>query len=193
MKHILFICTGNTCRSPLAEGMLRQLARERGLAIEVRSAGVAAYEGAPASDHTATILREKGIKEPHKASPLTGDLLDWADLVLTMTQSHKRHAIQLFPEAVDKIFTLKEYTLDDPAELEAVAEIERLYADAQMKQALAQPITDDERSRMTELQRKLPSYDIADPFGGSLTTYRKSAEEIERSLHKLIRKLESFS
>ena len=58
MQRILFICTGNTCRSPMAEGLLRKLAAERGLKLEVKSAGVSAVDGMPVSRHTAAILRD---------------------------------------------------------------------------------------------------------------------------------------
>lgn len=56
MLHILFVCTGNTCRSPMAEGLLRKLAKERGIDLEVRSAGVSAISGTSISRHVAAIL-----------------------------------------------------------------------------------------------------------------------------------------
>jgi protein-tyrosine phosphatase len=191
VKHILFVCTGNTCRSPLAEGMLRLLAREQGIDLEVKSAGVAAIDGVPASEQTTHILREKGFDEELTSSSLTESLVGWADLILTMTASHKRHAIQRFPEAFGKIYTLKEFIEDDPAVLELVSEMERLYADLQLKQALSQEISDEDRSRIMELEKQLPVYDIADPYGGSLDMYKQTAQEIEQCLHKLIRKLQS--
>ncbi|TBL72941.1 low molecular weight protein arginine phosphatase [Paenibacillus thalictri] len=191
MKRILFVCTGNTCRSPLAEGMLRLLAAEQGLELEVKSAGVAANEGAPASRHTVHILREKGFTAPLSSSSLTESLASWADVILTMTSSHKRYAVQKFPESVDKIHSLGEFVEDDQNVLDAIEELAQLEAELQVKAALSEPITQDELARLRELQRKLPDYDIADPFGGSLDLYRQSAVEIERSLLKLLKRLKS--
>ena len=63
MLRILFVCTGNTCRSPLAEGLLRIRVHQEGLAAEVRSAGVSAVTGGPISRNSASILQEAGFKE----------------------------------------------------------------------------------------------------------------------------------
>ncbi|TDF93560.1 low molecular weight protein arginine phosphatase [Paenibacillus piri] len=189
MNRILFVCTGNTCRSPMAEGILRRLAEDHGLQhIEVRSAGVAAYDGAPVSGHAAAILKEKGFHETLTSSALTGDQLNWADVVLTMTSGHKQHTIQRFPLFVDKIYTLKEF-VDDTQAAERIAELEELVAELHVKRALSQPVTEEESRRLRALERELPDYDIADPFGGSMKLYRQCADEIESSLIKLLGKL----
>ncbi|SFE61537.1 protein-tyrosine phosphatase [Alteribacillus iranensis] len=109
IKHILFVCTGNTCRSPLAEALLRSKATD---GVEVKSAGVYAMPDMPASDGTMDVLKEKGIELDHKSQPVTKELVDWADLVLTMTKSHHETTVQLYPEAADKIFTIKEFAAD---------------------------------------------------------------------------------
>ncbi|WP_284643104.1 low molecular weight protein arginine phosphatase [Paenibacillus silviterrae] len=189
-KRILFVCTGNTCRSPMAEGMMRLLLQEQGLQdMEVRSAGVAAYDGTAMSDHAATILKEKGFGEELRSTQLNETLVDWADLILTMTNNHKRHTIQLYPHAVDKVATLKEYVDDKLEAAGKIAEMNSLLTELQLKRALAQPVTDEERARLMTLERELPNQDIADPFGGPVSLYRQCAVEIEEQLHKLVRKL----
>ncbi|WP_134702495.1 low molecular weight protein arginine phosphatase [Ammoniphilus sp. YIM 78166] len=107
--RLLFVCTGNTCRSPMAEGLMKHLAHRENLPIEVRSAGVAAVEGAPASVHTTTILQERGMDLQHTSQQVSPELIKWADVILTMTGSHKQVVCRQFPEAQYKVFTLKEY------------------------------------------------------------------------------------
>jgi protein-tyrosine-phosphatase len=107
LKRILFVCTGNTCRSPMAEAMFR--AKTAGQPFEVRSAGVAAYAGQPASPHAQSVLAERGIAHNHASSQLNEELLAWSDLILTMTGSHKRAILTYFPEATDKVHTLQEF------------------------------------------------------------------------------------
>lgn len=111
--NILFVCTGNTCRSPMAEGMLRQMAEQEKCHLEVKSAGIAAFPGSPASPHTVTVLKNRGVSLNHSAQPVTSELVQWADLILTMTGSHKQMVSQHFPHALDKVFTLKEYSEAD--------------------------------------------------------------------------------
>ncbi|TVP49488.1 MAG: 2-C-methyl-D-erythritol 4-phosphate cytidylyltransferase [Gemmatimonadales bacterium] len=88
--RLLFVCTGNTCRSPIAELLARAQAASRGWErIEVRSAGVAAYPGAPASDGALEAAVRKGMDlSAHRSAPLSEELLEWADLILTMSASH---------------------------------------------------------------------------------------------------------
>ncbi|WP_159885327.1 arsenate reductase/protein-tyrosine-phosphatase family protein [Paenibacillus puerhi] len=190
MKRILFVCTGNTCRSPMAEGMMRSIADRIGLTgLEVRSAGVAAYQGTPISDHAASVLQDKGCQPSAGSNLLSQHLIEWSDLVLTMTSSHKRHTIQLYPAAVDKVYTLKEYVNADPEGEQRLAEMESLLSELQLKQALGEPVSDEERRRLSTLQQQQASPDIADPYGGSIRQYQSCAEEIERCLLLLADKL----
>ncbi|HEU0012758.1 MAG TPA: low molecular weight protein arginine phosphatase [Longimicrobium sp.] len=88
--NILFVCTGNTCRSPLAEGIARRELERRGWAhVRVASAGVAAGRGQPASPEAVSVARGHGIDlTAHTTQPVTPRLLDWADLVLAMGPNH---------------------------------------------------------------------------------------------------------
>jgi protein-tyrosine-phosphatase len=192
MLRILFVCTGNTCRSPLAEGMLRHMLQREQIDAEVRSAGVSAVSGSPISSHSSAILKEAGIQDNLTSRALDQTDIEWADLILTMTMGHKATVIHRHPYAVEKIFTLKEFVEDDPDMLAAAEVREKLAVDLQMKQALSQPITDEERTRMARLNRSISDYDISDPFGGSLNTYRITADEIELYLKKLLIKLQGY-
>lgn len=112
-EKILFVCTGNTCRSSMAEHLFRRLAEELGRQeFVVRSAGVAAMQDDPASYGAVEVLRGKGIDTimTHRATPVYDELVKEADLILTMTCSHKETLLQRYPGASEKIFTLKEYT-----------------------------------------------------------------------------------
>jgi len=85
--NLLYVCTGNTCRSPLARAIMENLLAERGWHhVSVDSAGAAAAEGAPASAHAMAIAAEQGFSlDGHSSKELTPELLDWADLILVMT------------------------------------------------------------------------------------------------------------
>ncbi len=189
MLRILFVCTGNTCRSPLAEGLLRIRVHQEGLAAEVRSAGVSAVTGGPISRNSASLLQEAGFKESISSLAIQESEVNWADLILTMTMGHKRTVIQRFPSAIEKTFTLKEYALDDAHILQAIEEREQLVTELQLKQALSQAVSVEERSRIFKLEHAIPDFDISDPFGGSIEIYRQTAEEISGSLDKLVQKI----
>lgn len=89
MTRLLFVCTGNTCRSPMAEVIAREGAARRGLDVEVRSAGLMTGPGAPAAEHARRLAAERGLDlATHRSSVLTPDLLAMSDLVLGMTARH---------------------------------------------------------------------------------------------------------
>jgi protein-tyrosine-phosphatase len=117
MKHILFICTGNTCRSPLAEYLLRHKAGEL---YKVQSAGISAFNGGPIAGHVQRLLEEQGVRPEHASQSVTPELIEWADLVLTMTQSHKQQLIHVFPEKGENIFTLKQYVQPEARETDVM-------------------------------------------------------------------------
>lgn len=106
MKRILFVCTGNTCRSPMAEAILRS---KNIPDLEVKSAGVFAAEGSAASPNAGQVLEENKLILDHQSTQLSSKEIDWATTVLTMTGSHKAAVISYFPQAVGKTFTLSEF------------------------------------------------------------------------------------
>lgn len=109
---VLFVCTGNICRSPMVEYMLRDRLRPDSR-WRVISAGVAAAEGFPASEPAVAALREAGIDlRPHRSRLLTRELIDCASLIVVMTALHLAQIRMMNPRAVEKVFLLKSF---DPA------------------------------------------------------------------------------
>lgn len=107
--RVLFVCTGNTCRSPLAEALARALARKRALAdVEFGSAGTSAWEGAPASDGALLVGLERDLDlNAHRARQLTREVVDGADLILAMGPHHLERVEAL--GGVGKSHLLTEY------------------------------------------------------------------------------------
>jgi protein-tyrosine-phosphatase len=96
----VLVCTGNTCRSPLAEALLRLALSERGITdIEVTSAGTGAWEGAPASEGAYLVGLENGLDlSGHRARLVTSEMVSTADLILTMARHHRARMLELGAE-----------------------------------------------------------------------------------------------
>ena len=141
---LLFVCTGNTCRSPMAEGLLHHLANATDV-LHISSAGCATFGGAPASSEAIAVMAERDIDiSAHRSSPLDGRKIDESDLIVVMTVAHQETVRRRFPQAAPKIRLLSSFG--------------------------------------TETE----TTDIADPFGLSLSAYRRTRDEIESAVADLL-------
>ena len=114
MKTILFICTGNVCRSPMAEGLFRK-ATGGNNEFRVLSAGLGAMDGQPPTPHSVTAMRELGIDiSSQRSRALTGELVRQSDFIFGMTHGHVDTISLLYPAAAEKTFLLREF--DDSVE-----------------------------------------------------------------------------
>lgn len=108
-KHVLFVCTGNTCRSPMAEGLLQRAVGNEG-GVDVSSAGVAASRGAAASQDTRKVLEKRGVElRGFRSRQVTRGLLEQATHVVAMTRGHLEVLESEFPEYADKYHLMGEF------------------------------------------------------------------------------------
>lgn len=114
MTRILLVCTGNTCRSPMAEALFLKLLQENAdeiqQEIEIASAGLYTISDLPASEEAIMIMEREGLDiTGHRSRVLDVHMLDDADLILTMGSNHRDEILERFPETESKVYTLGEY------------------------------------------------------------------------------------
>src|SRR5688500_10713138 len=116
--HVLFVCTGNTCRSPMAAALLREAPASRGLEqVSVSSAGTGAWDGAPASEGAYLVGLERGLDlSGHRARLLSRELVESADLILTMARHHRARVDE--PGGEGRVVVLGEHAGRGPESVE---------------------------------------------------------------------------
>jgi protein-tyrosine phosphatase len=113
LKRVLFVCTGNTCRSPMAETLFRELVKGRS-DYEVASAGLGAMPGDKASRHTADLMKEQGHDLSNfRSQMLSKALVKEATHIFAMGYGHLRAIEKMFPEAADKAYLVSEFCAED--------------------------------------------------------------------------------
>jgi protein-tyrosine phosphatase len=180
---ILAVCTGNICRSPMAEGFLRGMLATRGITgIDVASCGVNGLEDSPAMPEGVQAMAENGVDiREHRARRMTPRMLREADLILTMATEHRDAVVDQVDGAAGKTFTLKEFARlveRVPARPAAAGDGEdRLLAEAvaaaaALRASGAVPPSRDE--------------DVADPLGLGVEAYRATAWEIGQLCDRVV-------
>lgn len=111
MKKILFVCTGNSCRSVMAEGIFRHLAESRPGEFSIMSAGISAVEGFPASEDTVRVMQEAGIDVTgHQSQRLRPEMVRAADKIYVMEVLHRDWILKMAPDAQNKVFLLGDFS-----------------------------------------------------------------------------------
>lgn len=173
--NVLFVCTGNVCRSPMAEGFLIKEALERGLDLGVRSTGTHAWDHRAATWYGRESMLELGVPiDGHRSQPLTRELMDWADLIIGLADEHVRDMVRDFPDASNRTFALKRLVQSLPHLRTASQDF---VAAADAARGLGEPLDDP---------------DVQDPYGDREQAYRRVAAEIQQLTAELAAAIQSF-
>lgn len=181
MTSILVVCTGNICRSPIAEGLLRDalVARFGALAPHVSSAGTFGLEGSGAQPESVRAAAERGSDiAGHVARELTGAMVEHATLVVTMAGEHRDAIAGFSLDTAHKTFTLKELA----RLLESLPPV----APGAAPDALAARVAQAEGKREQGFTGNPHDLDVADPLGMPIDSYRAIAWELDEWISRLV-------
>jgi protein-tyrosine phosphatase len=187
---VLFVCTGNVCRSPAAERLLRHAvdASVGGFAglsgVGVSSAGTSALVGEPISPAMAALLVRDGAEtDGFQARQLTAAMVRSADLVITMTSAHRSETVAMAPAAVQRTFVLGElaHMLSGVAAEDVLAEVGQASSTVDRFRAI---VAIAKRNRTPGVD---PQEDVVDPYGRSNSVYADSYRQIRTALEPIIR------
>lgn len=160
IKTILFVCTGNTCRSAMAEGIFKKMLKERkedNRSFNIISAGISALPGMSPTPEAIKVMTEQGIDiSRHIATRVQEDLVKKADLILVMSNTHKDYIKTKFTFTQDKIYLLKKFV---------------------------------QISEFKSIQKTDENYEVVDPIGRPIEFYRIVARELKQNLEKILDKI----
>ena len=128
--NLLFVCTGNTCRSPMAEGIARAVGREQHVDVVTLSTGLFCVPGAKVSEESVVAVQELVAEDisAHSSRPLKIDFVKAADYVLAMTEDHKKILLRQFPFDSKKIMTLAEFGGEDGDVVDPFGQSQEVYS-----------------------------------------------------------------
>lgn len=192
-QNILFVCTGNTCRSSMAEALAKYYLSNKGkdeVNIAVHSAGTGAVDDDLASYESRKVMSELKIDlEKHRAKLLTPALIEEADLILTMTKRHKEHIVCVAPQARGKVYLLKEYA-EGPERIKCLqAEAQTLYEEIQSKKRKFFQDNQEEILALEEKKKKL--LQELKEVEAELELWERKLEKIAEAETKRLQKLEA--
>ncbi len=180
MSTVLVVCTGNICRSPIAEGFLRQLLEDRAIKdVEVESAGVSGLQGYPADPEAVRAAAEQGVDiSEHRARKVRRRMVEQADLIVAMTAEQKESVTDLVPSAADRTFTLKELVF--------LLEHGRDEPPGDAKNWLAAATVRAASVRESEHALELLDEDVSDPLGLGPDAFQATVWEVGQLLGRFL-------